>query len=369
MGRLSAIAVAGIIVLLLGSSACTEPYEPNWLFQGEWIDIDGRDRTADETCGGTFAYVDAYAGALAGEFGVTAHLGPFRWYSPEQYAAELPCGDDILACYLPSARCIHSPVLPLDHELVHMAVAATVSCPDVLNEGLAVFYDSAFGRDTKTSSFELLVDLMEAPSHPSGSVEYGIVGRFAAYLVEHFGVDAVLDVCRVTGRYPDGPALSAALESVLGRTTQQLLADFKPALGSSCNRFKDYQSRVFACGAAQAAPDLGLVSVDGEHRIEETFTVDCANDIMAGPLGDEMWLTRRFEIDADEIYILGMWGLDDGEEIPGVELTVAKCEPCGKVLTAPEAFIGPEQLDAGRYALELRAPADFRGRVYVKIQH
>ncbi|KIG12564.1 hypothetical protein DB30_01274 [Enhygromyxa salina] len=365
---MSAFGAAGIIVLLLGSSACTEPYEPNWLFQGEWIDIDGSDRTADETCAGTFAYVDAYAGALAVEFGVTEHLGPFRWYSPAQYAADLPCGDNIFACYLPSSQCIHSPLLPHDHEVVHMAVAATVSCPHVLSEGLAVFYDGQLGRNAKSSDFDLLVPLLEAPSHPRYPA-YGIAGRFVAYLVEHFGVDAVFDVCRITGRYPDGPALSAALESVLGMTTQQLLADFKPELGSSCNRFSDFQARVFACGAAQAAPDLGLVSVDGQHRVEETFTIDCANDIMAGPLGDEMWLTRRFEIDADEIYILGMWGLDDGEEIPGVELTVAKCEPCGKVLTAPDSFSGPLQLDAGRYALELRAPADYRGRIYVTIQH
>ncbi|WP_106092783.1 hypothetical protein [Enhygromyxa salina] len=356
--------VAGVVVISLGSSGCAED-EPNWLFQGEWIDIDGRDRTADETCGGTFAYVDAYAGALAVEFGVTDHLGQYRWYSSEQYAADLPCGEDVFACFLPSDQCVHSPVLPFDHEVVHMATFATASCPRVLSEGLAVFYSDAFGRDAKTSSFDRLVAIMQTPSEAR---EYGMLGRFVAYLVERFGLEAVLDVCRITGPYPDGPALSAAMKSVLGMTTKELLADFQPELGSSCNRFRDYQSRVFACGTAQAAPDLGLVSVDGEHTIDETFTLDCANDMMVGPLGDEMWLHRRFDIDADEIYVLGMWG-EDGEDISGVEMTVAKCEPCGHLLTEPGEFIGPQDFEAGRYALELRAPADFRGRVHVKFTH
>ncbi|KIG16083.1 hypothetical protein DB30_04955 [Enhygromyxa salina] len=74
------------------------------------------------------------------------------------------------------------------------------------------------------------------------------------------------------------------------------------------------------------------------------------------------------EVDADEIYIASMSG-GPGVEIPGVELTLAKCEPCGDVRTLPGPFIGPEQLTAGRYSLELHAPTDFRGRVKVTITH
>ncbi|WP_052554921.1 hypothetical protein [Enhygromyxa salina] len=356
-------------MLSLSTSACAEePYQPNWLFLGEWIDIDGRDRTADETCGGTFAYVDAYAGALAVEFGVTEHLGPYRWYSPEQYAADLPCSDDF-ACFVPEDQCIHTPVLPHEHEMVHMTAFAAASCPSALGEGLAVFYGRTFGSDAKTSDFDLLMTRMGAPSdHPRSSAEYGILGRFMAYLVEQFGVDAVLDVCRITGRYPDGPALSAALETVLGMTTHELLANFEPELGPSCNNFREYQSRVFACGAAQAAPDLGLVSVNGEHAIDVTFTLACANDIMAGPVDNQMWLIRRFDVDADDTYFASMWG-EDGGDLPGVELTLAKCEPCGKVLTGPGPFVGPVELTAGRYSLQVRAPADFGGGVNVTIEH
>lgn len=89
---------------------------------------------------------------------------------------------------------------------------------------------------------------------------------------------------------------------------------------------------------------------------------------MLGPLGDKMWLHRRFDVDADEIHIASMWG-EDNAEIAGVELTLAKSEPCGRSRTLPGPFIGPEQLTKGRYSLQVRAPADFHGRVNVTIKH
>jgi hypothetical protein len=362
MGRLSKV----VIVLTLICGCMEDPYEPNWLFLGDWIDIDGRDRVAQDTCGGTFEYVDAYAGALAVEFGVTEHLGSYRWYSLEQNAAELPC-DEAFACASIDDRILHTPALPDEHEMVHLANFAAGACPSALAEGLAGYY-GGFSNDAKTSDFDLLVTRLQAPSeHPSGvhRYGYGILGRFVAYLVERFGLEAVLDVCRTTGYDTTGPALSAAMQSVLGMTTEELLADFEPELGS-CNKSKYYQSRVFACGAAAAAPDLGLVSETGEHGIEATFTLDCANDMTIGPLGGKIWTAARFDVDADGIYIASMQA--DGIEIPEVELTLAHCEPCGRAVTLPGEFIGPEQLRAGRYALELRAPADFNGSVTVRIE-
>jgi hypothetical protein len=197
---------------------------------GEWIDIDGRDRTAQDTCGGTFVYVDTYAGALAVEFGVTEHLGSYRWYSREQYAVDSPCGD-FYACAFTEDLTLHTPLLPHEHEIVHLAGFAAGECPSVLAEGLAEFY-STVGHDAQSNDFESLVTHFEVPSeYLSAADQYGILGRFAAYLVARFGLEAVLDVCRTTGRTTDGPALSAAMESVLGVTTQELLADFESKLG------------------------------------------------------------------------------------------------------------------------------------------
>ncbi|PRQ02137.1 hypothetical protein ENSA5_25960 [Enhygromyxa salina] len=361
MDRLSKLGALGGVVLAL-VSGCVEPYEPNWLYRGEWIDIDGRDRSAEETCEGTFAYVDAYAWALAAEFGVSEHLGSYRWYSHEEYDAELPC-DGASACAWVEDRTAHTPLLPHEHEMVHLANTASGMCPSALTEGLAEVY-GGYSYDSKTSDFERLVARMEAPSGLSPG-DYGILGRFAAYLVERFGLEAVLDVCRITGRYPSGAELSAAMESVVGMTTAELLADFEPELGE-CNEAERYRWRVFGCGVGEAAPDLGLLSGDGEHRIETTFTLDCANAATIGPLADRIWTAARFDVDASMNYDL--WISEEQlVETPGVELKLVKCEPCARPETIPSGFFGTMPLEAGRYSLELHAPADFRAEVTLSI--
>ncbi|PRQ05304.1 hypothetical protein ENSA5_02940 [Enhygromyxa salina] len=363
MGRLSRLAALAFVSLALVGGCTEELYEPNVLFFGEWIDIDGRDRSPEETCGGTFAYVDAYAGAVAAEFGVSEHLGAYRWYSPEQYAVELPCDDINYSC-ASTDGVAHSWALPIEHEVAHLANFIAGICPDALGEGLAEVY-SANAFDAKTHDFELLVARMQEPSIPPSDREYGILGRFAAYLVARFGLEAVLDVCRTTGSSPSGPQLSAAMESVLGVSTDELLTDFEPELGS-CNRARDYRWRVFGCGVAEAAPDLGRVSLDSERSIETTFALDCANDTTIGPLGDMVWTAGRFDVGADGIYMLSVDG--DGLDISEVELRLTHCEPCGNALILPGEIVGPEILDAGRYSLELHAPADFRGSVRVTLE-
>jgi hypothetical protein len=355
---MSKLGAAGFVLVLI--CGCEDPYEPNYLFLGQWIDIDGRGRTAQETCGGTFEYVDAYAGALAVEFGLTESLGSYRWYSRERYEAELPCTPlaDAYACAFDDET-LHTPLIPHEHEMVHLAGFAAGACPHALAEGLAEFY-STLGHDADNSDFDLLAARMKVPSEHPPNAEYGILGRFAGYLVVRFGLQPVLDVCRVTGRYPTGAQLSAATKSVLGLSVEELLADFEPELGS-CNASKNYQSYVFACGTAAAAPDAGVVSESSS--IERTFTLDCANDKTVGPLGDRIFLVERIDLETDATYLIGMDG--DGVDIAEVELVLAKCEPCGKVRTFSGGFIGPEDFDAGRYSLELRAPAHFSGSVTV----
>ncbi len=191
--------------------------------------------------------------------------------------------------------------------------------------------------------------------------------RFAAYLVQRFGLQAVLEVCRTTGHHPNGAQLSAALESVLGQTREELLADFEPELELDCNRFVFYQSRVYACGADDAAPYAGLVDDVG---LELRFTLDCANEETIGPLDpleeQRIWIVRRIELDADADYLLWMEG--DGVEIPEIMLTLASCEPCGRISSGIGEFVGPEQLNAGTHWIEISAPPDFQGTVIVGIQ-
>lgn len=352
------------ILLALVCACEQDPVDPNWLFHGEWIDVDGRDRTVEDTCAGTFEYLDRYAGALAVEFGVSEHLGSYRWYSSEQDEADDPCSAfNAYACAWPDGGGVDTPLLPHEHEVVHLANFAAGACPNALAEGLAEYY-STLARSPKSVDFDLLVARLEEPSqpfvHPPGR-EYGILGRFAAFLVERFGLDAILEVCRITGRYPDSDELTSTMESVFDVSTDTLLSDFAAELGP-CNSAEFYQSRIFACGAGEAAPDAGLVA----EEFETTYVLDCANESTVGPVGDEIWIVERVDFEVDATYVIAL--LDEDGEIPEVELILAKCEPCGRVHSfAVGEFIYPEQVKAGRYSLELRAPADFIGTLTLTI--
>ena len=354
---LHAALAAGVLAWVVG---CAE-HEPNYLFRGEWVDIDGQGRSADQTCGGTFAYVDAYAGALAQEFGVAGHLGDYRWYSQQRYDADDPC-EGSGACAFDD-RTLYTPRLPDNHELVHLATFAAVSegCPKPLAEGLAEYHGST-GRDVSSNSFERLVAAFEAPSADVPSGTYGVLGRFVNYLVQRFGVGAVLEVCRASGRSPSAAYLSDTMDAIFGETTAELLADFEPELGSSCDRSKDFQSRVYTCGVAEAAPDIGLV---GEEGVELRYEIDCANERVIGPLHDRIWIVERLDLDQDADWQL--WMESDDADISDVTLTISGCEPCSYTRVFGGEFIGPEPLDADRYWLEVNAPADFVGTVVVRI--
>ncbi len=355
------------VLLALLQSGCEPPYEPNWLYRGQWIDIDGRDREADETCAGTFEYLDRYAGALSVEFGANQHLPPYRWYSPEQYYTDAPCGTDPrpTACAWPDGA--DTPFIPHEHEVVHLADSLVGECPNIIAEGLADFY-SPTGRTPGSDAIERLTTRLADPAKNIRPGEYAVAGRFAAFLVERFGLQAILDVCSITGRYPDADGLSTAFETVFGLASNALIDEFAAQPGW-CNSFEWYQSRVYACGAAEAAPHAGIAGGPGEP-LEVTYEFGCASGAV-GPRDSKIWIHERVDFAVDGIYIVG---LRDGPELgdlsEGIELILAKCEPCGWVqsYSAEDFFVNPVQFDAGRHSLEIQAPEDYEGTLHMTIE-
>jgi hypothetical protein len=365
MDRVTKRGLPGVLLALV--CGCEQdPYEPNWLFHGEWIDIDGRDRGADDACAGTFEYIDAYAGALAVEFGVTEHFGSYRWYSPDQYDADLPCGADIPypgACAIDD-HTLHTAFIPHEHEIVHLANFEAGGCPNLISEGLAEYYGTS-AMTPSDGDIEALAARLAAPTEKLAFADYPIAGRFAAYLVERHGLEAVLDVCRAAGRYPNADELSTAMEDVLGQSTQAVLDDFADEFAngpSACNRADRYQSRVFACGAAAAAHDAGMV--DG--TFVGTYDFGCTSATTVGPFVDTIKIVERIDLDADATYLVRLQAED--VDFSEVELTLAACEPCGQVRTFVGDVVDVVQFAAGRYSLELHAPSDFSGRVTVTVR-
>lgn len=352
--RTSTLAAAWA-VLALGMGCEHEPErQPNWLFKGEWLDVDGFDREASDTCAGTFEYLDRYAGALAIEFGVSRHLGTYQWFSNEAWTLESPCPDSA-GCALPGIA--YSTYIPHEHELVHLANFHSHDCPDLLAEGLAEYYDT-LGSGGVGDDFTALGESLTKPA--SKPHNYTVAGRFAAFLVERFGLPAVLEVCAATGEFPDATTFASAFEDVLGTSLAELLADLEDE-PPECHGFERYQSRVFACGVAEAAPDAGTVT---SEQFDRTYEMGCESDAVNGPLGGMIRVIERIDIAEAGTYRFWLWGEDGsiGTQPPPVDLIVAECGPCGEVAVfdEPDDFLTQElELEAGRYWLELRAPADF----------
>lgn len=346
-----------MLLLPLLASGCVEESpdpEPIWLFQGEWVDVESRGRTADEACKGTFDYMDRYAEAVSVEFGVDAHLGVYHWYSDARYEAEEPCGGGrhVLACT--GLNGAFSAAVPTDHEIAHMAhIATTAYCPSMFMEGLAVYYSTS-GETPSSNDIELLTQRFDTPDETLPLNEYDIAGRFMGFLVRRFGLDAVLDVCTITGINPDPETLASAMISVFGASPEQLLADLTNE--TACHTWAEYQSRVLACGEAKAARRAGVV----DEELLLRYQMGCDAETAVGRRVGSVRIIEQIEFLHSGPHWVSM--SDAENKAPPVELVVAQCEACGRAQTfmAGDAF-GPLQIEAGTYWLEMRAEEGFSG--------
>jgi hypothetical protein len=367
MALMLRLAKFAALVLL---TACSD--DEVTLYEGKWIDVAGIGRERADTCVGTFDYVDAYAGVLAAEFGLDGPIGSFIWYTPDEYDARRPCP------WLYPSACAkedtaHSPILPQAHEMVHIANHRAGPCPNALAEGIAVYYSTDV-NDGHNLNVDVLRNRLAAPSASVPITEYEMLGRFAAFLIEHHGLQAVLDVCAVAGPDANGADLSAAMQSILGATSEELITALSQE-PSHCNDFFDYRSKVFACGVAAAAPSLGTI-VDG--RLEAHIEFGCEQPNTAGPFEEgtfygQIVRTMSLDIPTDGHYWFVLH--DEAEEwitVPeGITLVVSQCGSCGDGFRVPADWVWttPQlgDFDAGRYSVEIGLPEDYVGTVLLTI--
>ncbi len=291
------------------------------------------------------------------EVGAEEHLGVYHWDSEARFEAERPCGYGSLAVACTIDEEVFSATIPVEHELAHMANNLVgAPCPSVLSEGLAVYYGWAGWETPSKGDLELLAKRFDAPDEKLPRAEYDVAGHFAGFLVRRFGLDAVLEVCRLAGRRPDSETFESAMKSVLGGSAEELLADLV-ASEPECNEWPWYRSRVFTCGEAGAARHAGVV--DDELLLR--YRMGCGEENTVGPIRDTIWIVEQIEFLHSGPHWVAM--LDADYKVPPVLLELAQCEPCGWVNTfiAGDA-VGPlQQIEAGTYWLEMRADAGFSG--------
>jgi hypothetical protein len=361
------------LVVLVLLTACRDEIEPVPLYAGEWIDIGGIGRERSDTCVGTFHYVDAYAGALVAEFRVNGPVGSYIWYSPEDYDALHPCPFPY-----PSACAgedtVHSPFFPQEHEIVHVTHHHRSGwAPPPLAEGIAVYYSTEI-NEGKPLDVDALARRLASPTAGIPLEEYEMLGRFAGFLIERHGLDAVLEVCAAAGREASGGQLSAAMHAILGETPEELLAALSQE-PTHCNDFDIYRSNVFACGVAAAAPSLGSF-VDGhlEARLEfHCEQPDTVGPFEAGTFYGRMVRMFRLDLPTNDVYVFRVRDETQADEpIPnGLTMRASQCRPCGDWVWADSdvdgSFPSIAGLDAGRYSVEITMPEDYVGAVRLEI--
>jgi hypothetical protein len=358
-------------VALVLFTACSDRDEVP-LYEGKWIDVAGIGRERSDTCVGTFDYVDAYAGVLSAEFGLGGSIGDFIWYTPEEYDARRPC-PNLYPSACAKEDTAHSPFLPDEHEMVHIANYHAEPCPKALAEGIAVYYSTDISEGRNLNA-DVLRYRLAAPSASIPKTEYEMLGRFAAFLIERHGLQAVLEVCAVAGPEPSGAHLSAAMQSILGATSEELITALSQE-PSHCNDIFDYRSKVFACGIAPAAPSLGSF-VDG--RLEARIEFGCDQPDTVGPheggsFYGQIVRTLSLEIPTDGNYLFTLH--DEAQEwitVPeDLTLAISRCGPCGGGFRvgADSDWATPllGTFEAGRYSVEIGLPKDYVGTVLLKI--
>lgn len=334
-----------VVVAWLTAGCEAEPeVGPDFEWKGDRIDIRGFDMQPEDTCAGTFKYLDAYADATAQQFGVVGHLGIYRWYSPERFASEDPCASTALGCA--GTNGVFTRIMPLEHEVVHLVSDHVVACPSLITEGLAEYY----GTTSTTRSTEDVTELIAQSEHGRiASDGYPLAGAFVAYLVENHGLDAVLSLCETAGLHPSVAEFSSAAQASFGSSLDEILLEFAEF---DCV-YSEYRAKHFECSQE---PDLMVGAEGGEIELE----IGCQSPTTIGPRDGEIWMLGLLRVVEPGVYLAQA---ESGSGVgPEITVELVECAACSDMprshRVVADALSDPIQLNASEYIVRVSGAAD-----------
>jgi hypothetical protein len=90
------------------------------------------------------------------------------------------------------------------------------------------------------------------------------------------------------------------------------------------------------------------------------YELGCGSETTVGPRAGSIRIIERIEFLHSGPHFIAM--SDEDNKVPPVELTVAPCVPCERHFAfMPGDAVGPMQIEAGTYWLEMRADEGFEG--------
>ncbi len=352
------------------STACvTEgpppPPEPDFEIETERVILRGFDRHEDELCGGTARWIDESIDSLAPWFDLEpGNLGVYNWYSNESWT-ESPCSK-FGGCVLrpDGVANAHSPWVPLDHEIVHMASA---TCINVLFEGLAEHLRGPQPAPWKSELDGITVE--DAIAASLGESEWGFEHydrsrHFVSFLAYRYGLDAVLDLCGASPR-PETTReeFEQATLEILGDSLGQVLVEY--AEYPECPEEQD-RAKIFECGRE---PNVEIeIALDSQATIR-LDDLSCAHPEAVGPRGDFYHLSYTIRLIGDGNFSIrpNFLGVDQ----TGLVTRFEQCGSCGDgaagyVREWDGSFVDFGTWYAeGLYVLDLQIPMHVAGELVI----
>lgn len=347
----------GVLLLAASVAGCVDTYEVS----GRQITVEAD--AGNEMCAGTLEHMDRFVERFAAEVGMVLPGEPwihFNWISPKRMIDENRCGQAFACAGLGT---VYSPAVPVDHELVHAAIAHVSLPHSFFIEGLAeAFALPQFGhadafwagppRDDGDPEDDAapppgVIEVLRATRGQLAGDHYELAGAFTRYLIDRFGMKRAFELYQRSVWAEPLRSTEATFLDIFGVTLQSAVADFE-ARYAGCTEF-DYPMKLLECEAPE-------IAWDGE-RWGGFVPLDCADAEAIGRVGSYE-IQRSLTVPSDGTYRVEV-------RSGGAWVVIGSCGSCERRATAVAGVNGASDtaaLPAGRYYVRIgsgaRAPID-----------
>ena len=261
------------------------------------------------------------------------------------------------------ANRVYTQWLPHEHELVHATRSGDSA--RFFEEGLAIYW----GDDIDLLA-PLQGDVHDAIASSSDSLaldDASLAGHFVASLVERFDAPTVLELDRSTSLRDDYEAVESAFADAFPVSIDEAIDEYESTY-PKCEHLV-FRSAFFEC---EQAP---MTLCDGDDASAEfTLDVSCGNEQALGPRQGTIWVNVAVDLArAGEYRIEGIQAPDVTRGFMRLKRCAGSC--AGQVYEnetkwPTDVFVGAivEDLEAGRYVLQVHQQAEHPGEVRVVVE-
>jgi hypothetical protein len=266
--HLRMLSFLSLLLLISCDRACTDDglLIEDFEWEGEHVTVRGYGYTEADVCAGSLEALDDRIALLEGFLGIdsTPHF-EFGWIALDIWHEDTSCAK-LTGCA--DGHKAWSTRLPHMHEATHM-ITHSFECPPILNEGLADYFDDPdFSRQSPPEGLSV-EDLIEDDRILGGVGAYARATHFTSSLLEAYGPEAVLELCRAIPRDDTIADWQAAVPEVLGLSFEDVLWVYEIAYPACTSH--QLRGRLWGCAGT---PDFVLSSEDPQ-RSEYRFQTDC----------------------------------------------------------------------------------------------